>query len=79
MTPYVALQLVAPINDDVATRLRNIAYDVATCLLSETTNSDACDVIVRERSGHLNLHDDLTDIPSDDYVVVDAAVTDYLS
>lgn len=70
------LRLVAPI--DIDYNLRQLAYDLITTLLSETTNNDACDVTIRERSAHLGYHDDIPQ-DLDDVVVIDAKIEDELS
>lgn len=61
---------------------RNLAYEVATSLLSENTNNDGCDVWVRERSAHLSSHEDLSwlNLPDDfTRVVVTAWVEDWMT
>lgn len=79
------VRLIAPMSSPHIDLLRGLSYELVTTLLSETTNNDACDVTVRERSGHLNDHEDL---PAhvrrghqrrDAHVVVDAKVEDELS
>lgn len=63
--------------------LRNLGYDLATTLLSETTNNDACDVIVRERTAHFSYHDDIPNYVKNsqfgEYIVVDVTIEDELS
>ena len=61
--------------------LRELAYDLVTTCLSETTNNDACDVSIRERSAHFSFHDDLNSYAVSDLtsVVIDAEVLDELS
>jgi hypothetical protein len=79
----VHIRLIAPINHDQAENLRNIGYDLATEYLSETTNNDACDVTVRERSAHLDFHADLSELYDSRNplgpIVVDVIVEDSLS
>lgn len=63
---------------------RDIAEEAVTMLLSECTNNDACDVVIRQRSAHLHLHEDLEgwyggEEDEIDYLIVDAEVLDYLS
>lgn len=54
--------------------------NVLTTLLSETTNNDACDVTVRERSAHLDSHTDLDGFHDDlMHVIYDAKVEDWLT
>lgn len=75
--PYVDLRIVAPLTHPQVSELRDLAYEVATCVLSESTNHDACDVTVRERSAHIHLHDDIGF--DGNYIVIDVEVNDYLS
>jgi len=77
--PCVDLRFVAPLTHPQVNELRELAYRLAFSLCSETSNNDACDITVRERSAHLHLHDDIGDYGSDDWIVVDATVDDYLS
>lgn len=58
-----------------------LAYDVAIELFSETIGDDACDILVRERSGHLNAHSDLIDFHHGDqpHVIVDVLIQDSMS
>jgi hypothetical protein len=77
------IRLIAPIDHPEADRLRTIAYDTATSYLSETTNNDACDIVVRERSAHFDLHEDLKWLHDPEHplhaIVVDAIVKDSLT
>jgi hypothetical protein len=57
-----------PHNDE----LRELAYELVTTLLSETTNNDACEVVVREKSAH---HENLPF----GAIVIDATVEDELT
>ena len=75
-------RIVAPMASLDGPAIRNLAYDLATESLSDTTNNDACDVTVRERSAHFASHEDLRylDVPDDlSVVVVEAWVGDYLT
>lgn len=60
---------------------REFAYDLLATLLSETTNNDACDVVIRERSAHLDAHPDLDGFHGEVFgtVVIDAVILDELS
>lgn len=60
---------------------REFAYDLLTTLLSETTNNDACDVVIRERSAHLDAHPDLDGFHGEVFgtVIIDAVIMDELS
>ena len=77
------VRIVAPMMKmDSLPNLRDLVYELATMLLSETTNNDACDVVVRERSAHFHTHEDLIYLNLKDdlsVVVVDAYVEDYLT
>jgi hypothetical protein len=78
--PVVRFVIPMMVADDKA--WRNLAYDVATMLLSETTNNDACDVTVRERSAHFSSHPEFNYLDLKDdlgWVVVDAYISDYLT
>ena len=53
-------------------RGKELAYELVTTLLSETTNNDACEVVVREKSAH---HENLPF----GAIVIDATVEDELT
>jgi hypothetical protein len=78
------IRLYVPVTSDTNdTDLVAFAYDLVTTALSEFTNNDACDVCLRVRSGHFDLHPDLpTHIRESDlgdYAVIDAFVLDSLT
>lgn len=60
---------------------RDFAYDLLTTILSETTNNDACDVVIRERSAHLDAHPDLDGFHGEVFgtIIIDAVILDELS
>jgi|SRR5215471_2972718 len=65
---------------DYAPNARHLAYEIATTILPETTNNDACDVTIRERSSHLHSHADLLSYPDDhSVIIIDAHINDYLT
>ena len=74
--PPLILELTVPKDIDNGFQL---AYDVCFQLIAETGNNDVCDLIVRERSAHFNLHSDLNDDDENEYVIYDAIVLDYMS
>jgi hypothetical protein len=58
------------------------AYGIVSTMFSETTNDDACDVTIRERSAHFDLHEDLKelhDLPFATVVILDVSIVDALS
>jgi hypothetical protein len=72
------LRFILAKNHPLVDSFLQIAYDVACTIFSETTNDDACDVIVRERSAHFQHHPDLRDAPND-VVVYDVEILDSMS
>lgn len=72
------IRLVCDLGNNHENLLRDLAYEVVTTLLSETTNNDACDVVVRERSGHLKDHGDLVQagLSVNPWLIVDAEIMD---
>jgi len=73
----VNLRLLVPLEFGADMQL---PFDVATLLLSETTHNDACDITVRVRAAHFNLHADISDDTDETkFAVYDVIITDYMS
>jgi hypothetical protein len=63
-------------------RIWEFGWELITSLFSETTNDDACEILIREISAHWEYHEDLKEYRSLEFgkhVVMDFEVVDSLS
>src|SRR5262245_46743125 len=61
--------------------IMDLAFNMAESVLTTLTDHDACDVVVRVRSGHFDIHEDLRYLELEGFThfVVDARVEDSLT